>query len=202
MKKLFALKINEKGFVLIEFVIALPLIILLLYGLAQSTLMIFRAAKEQAADYVLEVEAQDFLTRVTQDLRAASYVKRGDAIGGTEIDKIEIHYHGSSTKYYEKGKIKSNDLKIFDIVDTRIYNVARAGNHGAYIYAQRKNDYHYNPITGGNFFGDTIVNKLKYSKLDDRVIHIDLEMQSIETNRIIKISTAVFMPACDEMIGF
>ena len=206
LKKLFD---SQKGFVLIEFVIALPLIILLLYGLAQTNLKIVDNAKEQVADYILEVEAHDVLTRITQDLRAASYVKRSTAIGGTEIDKIEIQYHGASTYYYENDKKRFNEAQIFDIIDTRIYTVSRTENHGAYVYAQRQNGSISSPISGGNSFGETIVTKLKYTKLDERLIHITLEMQSVSTNekifgtnRFIKVSTAVFMPACEEMTGF
>ena len=186
------LKINEKGFVLIEFIIALPLIILLLYGLAQSTLMMFKAAKEQAADYVLEVEAQDILSRITQDLRAASKVEITPRFhqADIDIDTLTIKYHA----------IKYDAGKIIDIIDTRVYKVSDQYK----LNAKRQDDKIYlNPINGGNFFGDTIIRKLKYSFLDKRVMHITLEMQSVSTidtfgtNRRIKVSTAVFMPACE-----
>lgn len=192
MKKLFDVKTSEKGFVLIEFVIALPLIILLLYGLAQTTFTIFSNAKEQAADYVLEVEAQDILTRITQDLRAASYVKHTAAKNIDNCENLEIKYHA----------IKQDAGKIIDIIDTRIYVIAKTNDHEPYIYAQRQNGYHSSPISGGNFFGDTSVIRLQYRKIDERLIHITLEMKSEVTRRRIKISTAVFMPACEEMVAF
>ena len=192
LKKLFYVKTSEKGFVLIEFVIALPLIILLLYGLAQTTWTIFSTAKEQAADYVLEVEAQDVLTRITQDLKAASYVKHTAAKNIDSCENLEIQYHA----------IKQDAGKIIDIIDTRIYVVAKTKERNLpYVYAQRQNGYHSSPITGGNSFGDTSVVRLQYRKIDDRVIHITLEMKSEVTRRHIKISTAVFMPACEDMIG-
>ena len=194
LKKLFD---SQKGFVLIEFVIALPLIILLLYGLAQTNLKIVDNAKEQVADYILEVEAHDVLTRITQDLRAASSVERQSRFNhnGIEIDTLIIKYH----------TIK-NSGQIVDLIDTRVYAVS--SNYK--LNAKRNNDNTYlNPITGGNSFGDTVIRKLKYTKLDERLIHITLEMQSVSTNekifgtnRFIKVSTAVFMPACEKMTGF
>ena len=181
---------NQRGFVLIEFVIALPLILMLLYGLAETTLQIYRLSKVQAADYVLAYEAQNVLTRITEDLRAASYVKRASAESGNNNDKIIINYHTI-------GNLK-NQSKIADVIDTRVYNVADYK-----IYAKRQDDKNFkNPITGDTFFGKTSVTQLKFSKPAENVVHITLEMESQVTNDRIKFSTAVFMPACKNMEGF
>lgn len=188
MKKIYS-SLNQRGFVLIEFVIALPLIIMLLYGLTQSTFTIFSTAKSQAADYVLEVEAQDALTRIADDLRAASSVERKKRFGGKDIDTITIKYH----------TIKSDATKIIDLIDTRVYVVSNSFK----LQAKRRDDgSNLNPMTGGNFFGDTVITALKYSRLGEKVIRVELEMESLETERRIKVTTAVFMPTCDEWIGF
>lgn len=192
MKNLFDLKIDEKGFVLIEFVIALPLIIFLLYGFTQTLLKGVEMSKIHAADYELEVEAQEVLARIVEDARAASYVKREVAIGGMPIDKITINYHAN----------KYDDGKIIDVIDTRIYTVAMTEGHGAYVYAQRQGGYHSSPITGGNFFGENVVTYLKYFKLGENILYIILEMESLTTNQRIRLSTAVYMPACEKMQGF
>ena len=181
---------NQKGYVLIEFVIALPLILMLLYGLAEMTLQIYRLSKVQAADYVLAYETQNVLTRITEDLRAASYVKRASAKSGNDNDKIIINYHTI-------GNLKDKS-KIADVIDTRVYNVADYK-----IYAKRQDDDTFrNPITGDTFFGKTSVTKLKFSKPAEKVVHITLEMSNSVTNEKIKLSTAVFMPACKNMEGF
>ena len=188
MKKLFGSN-REKGFVLIEFIIALPLVIMLLYGLSQSTFTIFSTAKSQAADYVLEVEAQDALTRITNDLRAAASIERKKRFGDKDIDTIIIEYHA----------IKYDVGKIIDIIDTRIYKVSNSYK----LQAKRKDDdSNSNPFTGGNFFGDTVITSLNYSKLDEKVVRVELEMESLATGRRIKVATAVFMPACEEMKNF
>ena len=179
---------NQRGFVLIEFVMALPLIMMLLYGLTETTLQIYRMTKEQAADYVLAVEAREVLTRITDDLRAAKSVVITSDSGndGKRRDKIVIKYHA----------IKNDSTKIIDVIDTRVYKVSKNSNK---LQAKRQDDeFESNPVTGGNFFGDTSVTQLIFSKLDKNVVHITLEMTSLVTNETIKLSTAVFMPACKD----
>ena len=181
---------NQRGLVLIEFVIALPLILMLLYGLSQTVLTIFSTAKSQAADYVLEVEAQDVLTRIAKDARAAFYVKRELPYSNQDIDMLVIRYHSIKVE---------KSLNIVDVTERRVYKVSK--NYR--LQAKRTNDNTFlNPITGGNFFGDTVITCLKYSKLGERVMHIELEMKSSVTQKFIRLSTAVFMPACEEMVGF
>ena len=185
---------NQRGFVLIEFVIALPLILMLLYGLAETTLQIYRLAKAQAADYMLAVEAQEVLTRITEDLRAAKSFKiiPIETSDEKDIDTIIINYHGASKFYYKNGKLQRNDAKIFDITDKRVYKVSSSFKMQA---KRHDDDSNSNPITGGNFFGDTVVTYLKFTNIEDKVLHITLEMESITTNNKIRLSTAVFMPA-------
>ena len=189
---------SERGFVLIEFIIALPLIILLLYGLGAATMKIFSTAKFHVADYVLEVETQDALARITSDLRAASSVKRSNAFSNEPIDNIEIVYLTLKSDSNVNVNPKTNTVVLY----TQIYSVQRAKNHGAYIYAQHQNYVKSSPITGGNFFGDNVVTRLKYTKLDEKVLHVELEMESLVTGRSFKVATAVFMPACETVNGF
>lgn len=180
---------SEKGFVLIEFVIALPLLIMLLYGLSQSTLMILSTAKSQAANYILEVEAQDTLTRITDDLRTASSISRKNRFSNQDIDTLTIKYHTN----------KDDAGRIIDLIDTRVYIV---DNKFHLQSKRREGSTLFNPITGGNFFSDTVITCLRYTKLDTNVVRIELEMQSLATEQYIKLSTAVFMPACTEMTNF
>ena len=188
---------SERGFVLIEFIIALPLIILLLYGLGATTTKIFSTAQFHVADYVLEVETQDALARITNDLRAAYSVKRSSAFSNEPIDNIEIVYLTLNSN--DNVNLKTNTVVLY----TQIYSVQRAKNHGAYIYAQHQNYVKTSPITGGNFFGDNVVTRLKYTALDEKVLHVELEMESLVTGRSFKVATAVFMPACKQpMDGF
>ena len=199
---------KQNGFVLAEFVIALPLLILLLFSLGQMTYKIFSIAKTQSADYVLENEAQRVLERITDDAKSAHSVEIKQAIGGKEIQEIFFNYHvlGNDLKpakdYFKDKTFESSILKVVDLIYTSRYTVGATEGHGYYVYAERKaNGAKVNPISGGNFFGDTTVTKLKFSQPSENVLHIELEIQSLETYKKFKVSTAVFMSACERKSG-
>lgn len=192
---------NQRGFVFVEFVIALPLTVLLIYALAQMIMQISDFGKGQAAEYVLENEAHEILEQITRDARAASYVKIKKAVGNEEIYEIYLYYHtlkGSSTQ--------TIDLKI-----PRRYTVGAAESHGYQIYAERLPDGpKVNPISGGNFLADTVVTKLTFSTNKEdlnnekigKILYITLELQSVETERKFKLNTSVFMPACEKILKY
>ena len=198
----------KNGFVLTEFVIALPLLILLLFALGQITLKIFTFAKNQAADYVLETETQEILERITADARAAQTVKISTAVGNhPDLQEIFFNYRvlgNNLSKDYFQNKNKkgftTSRTDILNLIYTQRYTVSSTTQHGYYIYAERKSrGALVNPISGGNFFGDTVVTQLKFSQSSQKVLHIVLEMQSERTKRKIKVSTSVFMPNCEKV---
>ena len=78
-----------------------------------------------------------------------------------------------------------------------IFPYQKQGNSYSNLYAERQESSRTNPITGENFFGDTKLNHLQFSKLNDNVLRIELELESLETGHKIKIATAVFMPSCE-----
>mgnify|MGYP007056243968 CR=1 FL=1 len=86
MKKLFAN--NQKGFVLVEFVIALPLLILLIYSLGNMTVQVLKLARIHVAEHVLKSEAQYVIERISHTARAAKHVEISKAVGNMNIDKI------------------------------------------------------------------------------------------------------------------
>ena len=184
----------KKGFVLVEFVIALPMLILLIYALGNMTYKIFNLAKNQAADYVLEVEAQEILSQITNDARAAYSVK-------IKHQEIFFNYHAIANNQsadYFKNNFNSKIEDLVDLIYTSRYVVRATETHDKYIYRERKEDGPVvNPISGGNFFGDTIVSELTF-KRDKKILHITLELQSVVTKHKLKINTAVFMPACED----
>lgn len=196
---------NQLGFVFVEFVIALPLIVLLIYALAQMIMQISPLGQKQAIDYTLENEAHEILEQIKRDARAASYVKVRQAVGGREMEEIFFVYRvagNNLSKDYFKNK-SYNNYNTPDIVNlyyTHRYTVGATENHGYQIYAERlQNGPKRNPISGGNFLSDTTVTELTFSQPSDKVLHITLELQSIETDRKFKINTSVFMPACEKI---
>ena len=179
---MFSRKHNSGGFVLVEFAIALPLLILIGYGLATVSLQIFRLGKYQLADYVLEAEAQYVIERITHKARAAKEV-----VADNRHNKIKFVYHTA----VDRG------LDFTDVRETQFFIPYRNGDIYTVLDAKRQeNTTLSHPITGGNFFGDTKINSLQFAELKDNVLHISLEMESLVTGHKIKINTAVFMPGC------
>lgn len=181
-------KIRSGGFIFAEFAIALPLLILLMYGLARVSVNIFHLGREQLADYVLETEVHNVLEMITQEARVAKTIYIDPY--NEDFDKIEIFYH----------TVTDENLSIADIWETRVYIPHRKeATHIINLYRKRKDDGNYtNPITGENYFGDTQVNKIKFDRQEkNKLLHITLEMESLATHKKIKLNTAVFMPACE-----
>ena len=205
---MFQNKFHSGGFVFAEFAIALPLLILLMGGLALVGTKIFHASREQMTNYILESEAQYLMERVTQEARVAKSIKIMPLT--KEIDKLEIHYHTG-------GKDDDNNISIADIWETRFFIPhGRQDKDGQFYFAninaKRQDDGKYgHPITGSipsekpNFapFGDTKITRFKF-KRHGKILHVSLEMQSMEVvdedkePKKIRLNTAVFMPACED----
>ena len=203
LKRLFAVPSNQKGFVLVEFVIALPLLILLIYALGNMTVQTLKFSQKYSAEHVLESEAQYVIERISHSARAAKKVIIEKAVGNKEIYKITFYQHvlgnGTDTKrFFKNTKASSNIADAIDLLDTRFYTVHAPNNQAYRIYAERQpNGRPNNPITGNSFLGDTTVTQLKFIR-DGKVLHITLELQSLETERKFKVSTAIFMPGYED----
>jgi len=194
---LFRKKLNSGGFVFAEFAIALPLLILLFYGLATVGLKIFYLGKIQLADYVLEEEVHDVLSRMIYDARAAKSVDLSNSLAPTFVYRTinEIKTKLGTNNY----GTAVGDV-IADKEEPRVYMlVGELGKEGSKIDYKRQTGNATNPITGDNYFGETRVIEFKCSldKNFKNVLHITLEMQSEVSGHKIKISTAVYMPGCD-----
>ncbi len=177
---------------LVEFAIALPLLILLGYGLAIVGVKIFQLGKAQLADYVLENEAQYVIERITHQARAAKEV-----IAENQNNQVKFVYHTAVDDKYDP------NASFADVCETQfISSYQKAGRYYPNLYATRQNvSAPSNPITGENSFGDTQIISLKFAELNDNVLHVSLEMESLVTHRRIKINTAIFMPNCTHKEG-
>ena len=171
---------------LIEFAIALPLLILLMYGLATVAIEIFKLGRFQLADYVLEEEARYVMERITQEARVSKEIEIDNA-----SNKIKIVYHVVNDEVIY---IENNSAHVEDLWRTHFFKLNSSNGK---LYAQRQDNAPLtSPITGDNSFGKTKINSLKYFKANEKVLRIVLEMESLETKHKIKIATAIFMPGC------
>ena len=191
----------QSGIVFAELAIALPLIILLVYGLAQVSIKLFEQGRNQLADYVLEEEAHYLLQRISHQARAAKEIEAYNSSNG-----VKFVYH-TADEVYENGTTTA--LTVDDVWETQYYLAHQKKDSQAIVLnAKRQDDGTFtNPITGDNSFGETSLVNLKFSELkndsgeDTNVLHITLELESLVTGRKLKLSTAVYMPSCTKKFG-
>lgn len=186
---------NGGGFVVAEFAIALPLLILLMYGLATVSVKIFSLGKGQLADYVLEAEAQYVMEQITHVARTAREVEISP--GGGYIKFVYHVVKDKGANIIEATSVNGHYLFINnDVLETQYFMLyAKSGRTARNLYAKRQDDgTYFNPITGENYFGDTQINSLRYDlNAAKKLLHISLEMESLVTARKIKLDTAVYM---------
>lgn len=198
---------KQRGFVFVEFAVALPLILLLLYSLVSLTFLAAKVSREQVADYALETEAQEIIDRITRDARAAYSVNIKSSDTQNPAMENIFFLCDSVTNTTDRWKLPNSDAEYYkEVLDPRIYAVhspkAADGNYYAHVYFKRQDDNYYTaPITGENSYGNTAVTQLNFSKdfLYDKILHVTFEMKSVATEQKVKFSTAVYMPSCTEI---
>lgn len=190
------------GFVLAEFAIALPLLILLGSALAFVGIKIFEVGKSQLADYTLETDAQYIIEQITRESRTAKEVEITDVADKIQQLKIVYKTVGEHTgKNNIDEMIFGNDYPLYRIADvweTRFFIPHKVtGEENFKLYSKRKDDENITtPIAGNNTIGETKINRLQYKLYEDKkILHVMLELESLVTGRKIKLSTAVFMPS-------
>ena len=167
----------------LQFAIALPLLIFLGFGLASVGAKIFELGKNQLADYVLEEEVHEVLSRMIYDARAAKEIKRTDSF------TVQFIYR---TTNKIKNPTVGDVIKVGE--DTRVYLVSNGK-----IHYKRQTENATNPITGNNYFGETQVEEFNFSfDKATKIFRVELEMKSTVTGHKIKMSTAVFASGLED----
>lgn len=180
---------RSKGFVFVELAIALPLLILLVYTLANVGIKIFELGRNQLADYVLEEEAHRLLERIVHQARAAKEITAYNESNGIKI-------------VYRAADDGGGFMTIDEVWETQYFLTHEKRDPTAkVVYAEHQSNMLVNPITGANSFGETSLVSLQFSELNENVLRITLEMESLVTKRRIKLSTAVYMSACESKSG-
>lgn len=162
-----------------------------MYTLANVTAKIAKQGRNQLADYVLEEEAHQLLERIVRQARAAKEVEPRNGSNG-----VKFVYHATIDENRDTENPPA--LTVEDVLETQYYLAYQKSDSQAInLYAEHQDKVFVNPITGDNTFGETSLVKLEFRERETNVLHITLEMESLVTDRIIKLSTAVYMPACE-----
>ena len=175
------LKIDEHGFVFLEFLIGLPLIIILLWSMNSIFANSWYKCKYMIADFILQQEMESAMARVVETAKMAY--------------KTDISSNGSSVRFYY---YKLN--KFLDII--KIDNESDTSTHDKYIYFLKDGKIYRgvtsgnsNPITGDSWLANTYVKNFNCSTKtsDSRLLYIRLEGMSNVSNSKIILVTEVYM---------
>ena len=171
-----------------EFAIALPLLILLAYGMATVGVKFFEIGRNQLADYVLEEEVHDVMSRLIYDARAAK--------------KAYAHNYGKerSVEFRYRMVYKDENGNFNDQEESRVFIVTGLKELNSKMNYKRKisgNEPLTNPMTGKNYFGETRITDFEFSDPAPNVLRVTLEMQSEVTKHKMRLTTAIYMPGCE-----
>ena len=180
---------NEKGFVFLELLIGLPLILMLLWVMSGLFINTWQKCKFAVADFILYQEMQWAMERIVDDTKRAYNVK-------IDNDRLILTRH--KLEDFNDFEDKDNDITQKNILKNNVTSVYfKSANK---IYKGSNNDISsgiHNPITGGDDLSDTRVNKLEFKWVQkpyqSKLLKIELEAKSYISKHSIKLSTEVFI---------
>ena len=171
-------QLNERGFVFLELMIGLPLIVMLLWSMNNLFVNSWYKCKFMVADFVLQEEMESAMARIVEAAEVAY--------------KLDISSSGESVTFMYH---KLNDIHDLEYIDIESNNKT----HDSYTYF--KNDRKIcrgsssNPITGDSWLSETNVTKFECHQIasNPKLLHIRLEAKSTVSNHNIILTSEVFM---------
>ena len=134
-------KLNERGFVMLELVVGLPLMVMMLWSMGHLFTNTWQKCRFAVADFILQQEMESVIVRIIENAKIAS--------------NIEIEDNGASLNlyYYEWENITDQPT----LQQYRYFkhdgNICR----GRTISSGRKN-----PLTGNDVLSSTMITKFIY----------------------------------------
>ena len=166
------LKFNERGFVFVELVIGLPLILILLLSLSNIFVSSWTKCKYMFADFILQQELESAMNRIVTDAKIAYAIEPPEKEG-------RLRFYQHEAKNFKNIDERYNDDKPWYKLDN------------ARIYYNGDSS----PITGGNVLAGAGIRRFKYYQVPNhpKLLYIYIEAESSITHHRIKMSTEVFM---------
>ena len=196
--KIFGLVRNERGFVLIEFIIGLPLILILLWSLNNLFINTWQKYQYSVADFILRQEMESVMQRMVEDVKRAHYV---DMIQ----DNLYLRYHKlNKSDDFAFFNANNPELKVIKYDSTlsdsermeKVRSITSSATEGA-DYIRNMQEIYYkstnNPITGESILSKTQVTKFKTELVKDKLLKITLEAKSAVSGHSITLRTKVYI---------
>ena len=166
-------KSDERGFVFLELVIGLPLIIMLILSMNHIFVSTWKQCQYIIADFVLQQEMETAMVRIIDDARTAYDVK---------VKNIPY-----STIYFRHHKI-DDYVKLEETDETKEGKPWYKSKNGK-IYRNGESS----PITGDSFLSETTITLYPEPKLKNNVLYISLTGTSEVTGHRMVLVTEVFV---------
>lgn len=170
-------KFDERGFVFLELVIGLPLIIMLILSMNHIFVNTWKQCKYMIADFVLQQEMESAMVRIIDDAKTAY--------------DVELQTIPSPTIRFWHHKI-DDYVKLEETDETKKNKPWYKSKNGK-IYRNGESS----PITGDSFLSETIITLYPDPKLKNNVLYISLTGTSEVTRHRIVLVTEVFMKGCN-----
>ena len=171
--------LDERGFVFLELMIGLPLIVILLWSMNSLFTNSLYKCKYMVADFILQQEMESAMARIVEVAKVAY--------------KAEILSDGSSVRFYYYKLDKFIDISKIDDENDE-------STHDRYIYLFKDGKMYRgvksgatNPITGDSWLADTNVTSFKCIQKNPKLLYIKLEATSTVSEHNIVLTTEVYM---------
>ena len=169
---LCSLKHDERGFVFLEVLVGLPLILVLLLSLNNLFANSWTKCKHMVADFILQQEIESAMDRIITDAKTAYKVT-------TNNDRLRFYQHIMP----EFNKVQDRDI-------------------GKPYYEFKKSQIYHNglssPITGGNSLSGAYVKNFKYQLIKPDLLYLKIEAESVQSKHKFTLATKVFLRGLQE----
>lgn len=168
------LKHDECGFVFLEVLVGLPLILVLLLALNNLFANSWTKCKYMVADFILQQEMESAMDRIVADAKIAYKVEAPDQYG-----HLRLYQHVMPT--FDNVKNREIGKPYYAFINNQIYHNG-AGS----------------PITGGNSLSGAYVKDFQYRLINPRLLYLKIEAKSAQSEHTFTLVTKVFLRGLQE----
>ena len=167
---------NERGFLLLETLLSLPILVFLLTMLGGIVLWMGRCAYMELADWELESSMGIVMNRLTEDINWAESVECYKGSKGYDKVKISAHIDGV------KGKNERFPLKAIDYMNAQ--NDEYHGHRIVYMSPDA-------PLTGNSILGKVLITDFDCERIAEDLVSVRLSGKSLRSMHEYTLSTVV-----------
>ena len=169
---------NERGYILLETMVSLPVVVFLLSVLGGCMLWSFKAISWQKNEWELQQELHYVMERFVEDANRAEYAKITRL---TEGDSVELCYRQDLSRE----ALEKREPDCF---------IAYAKRDSAkYMEGRMIVENSFMPMTGDSILGRVNITEFRCNMVSPHILHVQLTGKSFLTKHEYTLETAIFM---------